>query len=212
MRKIVKRQGFEPQSLTDWKRANPNKRYSQLKDAEVRQAIREEAIKEQYYLCGGHCCQPISGNGDCHNEHVEAQDLNSNRTLDFGNIIASCNSKKQCGDAHGSQALPLTPFMDECESDLVFKISGRVSGKTADAIETIRVLNLGDSEQNNKSLIEKRKALVHALLWKEEVNPEEGLEDDELIDMLIDEISTPKNGKLEPFVPVVVNILRQWIK
>ncbi|MFA0173316.1 TIGR02646 family protein, partial [Vibrio splendidus] len=101
MRKITKRAGYEPQPLTDWKRANPNKRYSQLKDGAVRQAIRSEALEEQYYLCG-YCCQALSGDGDCHNEHVEAQDLNQNRTLDFSNIIASCNTSKQCGDSHKS--------------------------------------------------------------------------------------------------------------
>ncbi|MFA0464707.1 TIGR02646 family protein, partial [Vibrio sp. 10N.261.45.F1] len=102
-------------------------RYPQLKDGGVRQAIRTEALAEQHFLCG-HCCQALSGDGDCHNEHVEAQDINQNRTLDFSNIIASCNTLNQCGDSHKSQALPLTPFMDECETDLVFKLSGRVSG------------------------------------------------------------------------------------
>ena len=98
MRKITKRAGYEPQSLTDWKRRNPNKRYRQLADAAVRQAIRSEALGEQHYLCG-YCCQALSGNGDCHNEHVEAQDLNKNKTLDFSNIIASCNTSNQCGNS-----------------------------------------------------------------------------------------------------------------
>lgn len=212
MRKITKRAGYEPQSLTDWKRANQNKRYSQLKDGAVRQAIRSEALEEQYYLCG-HCCQALSGDGDCHNEHVEAQDLNQNRTLDFSNIIASCNTQNQCGDSHKSQALPLTPLMDECETDLVFKLSGRVSGKTPDANETIRVLNLGDREINNKSLIAKRKAAVHSLLWQYNIDPDADpeLEDDEIIEMMIDDLSTPDNGKLEAFSPIVINVLKQWI-
>ncbi|MFA0249804.1 MULTISPECIES: TIGR02646 family protein [Vibrio] len=212
MRKITKRAGYEPQQLTDWKRANPNKRYPQLKDGGVRQAIRTEALAEQHFLCG-HCCQALSGDGDCHNEHVEAQDINQNRTLDFSNIIASCNTLNQCGDSHKSQALPLTPFMDECETDLVFKLSGRVSGKSPDAIETIRVLNLGDRESNNKSLIAKRKAAVHSLLWQYSIDPDADpeLEDDEIIEMMIDDLSTPADGKLEAFSPVVVNVLKQWI-
>ncbi|MEZ8068300.1 TIGR02646 family protein [Vibrio sp. FF145] len=212
MRKITKRAGYEPQQLTDWKRANPNKRYPQLKDGGVRQAIRMEALAEQHFLCG-HCCQALSGDGDCHNEHVEAQDLNQNRTLDFSNIIASCNTLNQCGDSHKSQALPLTPFMDECETDLVFKLSGRVSGKSPDAIETIRVLNLGDRDSNNKSLIAKRKAAVHSLLWQYSIDPDADpeLEDDEIIEMMIDDLSTPADGKLEAFSPVVVNVLKQWI-
>lgn len=213
MRKITKRAGYEPQQLTDWKRANPNKRYPQLKDGAVRQAIRSEALEEQYYLCG-HCCQALSGDGDCHNEHVEAQDLNQNRTLDFSNIIASCNTLKQCGDSHKSQSLPLTPLMAQCETDLVFKLSGRVSGKSPDAIETIRVLNLGDTEKNNKSLIEKRKQLSLALLTEHAIAPEDEedwAEEPELLADVINDLLTPDNGKLKPFAPVVANVLRQWI-
>ncbi|EPR4991077.1 TIGR02646 family protein [Vibrio navarrensis] len=213
MRKITKRAGYEPQELTDWKRSNPNQRYPQLKDGAVRQAIRTEALAEQYYLCG-HCCQTLSGDGDCHNEHVEAQDLNQNRTLDFSNIIASCNTLKQCGDSHKSQPLPLTPLMAQCETDLVFKLSGRVSGKTPDAIETIRVLNLGDTEKNNKSLIEKRKQLSLALLTEHAIAPEDEeywAEEPELLADVINDLLTPDNGKLKPFAPVVANVLRQWI-
>lgn len=213
MRKITKRAGYEPQELTDWKRSNPNQRYPQLKDGAVRQAIRTEALAEQYYLCG-HCCQTLFGDGDCHNEHVEAQDLNQNRTLDFSNIIASCNTLKQCGDSHKSQPLPLTPLMAQCETDLVFKLSGRVSGKNPDAIETIRVLNLGDTEKNNKSLIEKRKQLSLALLTEHAIAPEDEedwAEEPELLADVINDLLTPDNGKLKPFAPVVANVLRQWI-
>jgi hypothetical protein len=34
------------------------------------------------------------------------------------------------GGAHGSQPLPLTPLMPECETELRFKFSGRVEGLT----------------------------------------------------------------------------------
>lgn len=213
MRKITKRAGYEPQELTVWKRDNPNKRYPQLGDGAVRQAIRAEALTEQYYLCG-HCCQALTGDSDCHNEHVEAQDLNQNRTLEFSNIIASCDTPNQCGKSHDSQVLPLTPLMDECETDLEFKLSGRVSGKTPDAIETIRVLNLGDNEKNNKNLIEKRKQLSLALLIEHNIAPEEEddwAEEPELLADVINDLLTPVNGKLKSFAPVVANVLRQWI-
>ncbi|MGK7956095.1 MAG: hypothetical protein AB4063_12720 [Crocosphaera sp.] len=50
------------------------------------------------------------------------------------------------------------------------------------------------------------------LLWKNDVNPDEGLEDEELLEMLIDELSQPQQGQMEPFAPVVVNILRNWLQ
>ena len=120
MRKIDK--GYEPERLTQWKRQHPQGRYDQLNDLE-RQDIRIACTKEQFYLCA-YCCQTISGtSADTMNEHVEARRLAPSRSLDFSNIVASCTTPQQCDAAHGSQALPLTPLMDECETELKFKIS-----------------------------------------------------------------------------------------
>lgn len=213
MRRILKREGFEPELLRQWKRDNPNGNYKGLtgkSGREVRVAIRKVCLEEQFYLCA-YCSQSLSGNRDSMNEHVEARHLAPNRSLDFTNIVASCKTPKQCDDAHGSLALPLTPFMPECESELVFKLSGRVVGTTPRATEAIKVLNLGDTEQNNRSLIEKRRKLVNVLLFTNGVDPDEGLEDNELIDLIIDDISQAVDGKLEAFAPVAVNILKQWV-
>ena len=212
MRKITKRANFEPHSLSNWKTRNPQGTYTDL-TSDVRINVRTECLKEQFYLCA-YCCQSISGlNNDCINEHVEARHTSPQRSLDFTNIVASCTSQRQCDDAHGSQLLPVTPFMDECETEFEFKLSGRVAGKTERAIKTIQVLNLGDTEQNNRSLIEKRKQLVDTLLFINSINPSEGLDDDEeLNQMILEEISEPEDGKLEAFSPVLVNILRHRIR
>jgi len=208
LRKIHKQQ--EPVSVTAFKRTKPHARYQNLSEVE-RRDIRLTCTAEQFYLCA-YCCQSISGtNEDTMNEHVEAQKLAPNRTLDFNNIVASCRTSKQCDAAHDSQVLPLTPLMDECETELKFKISGRVEGLTQRAIDTIQVLNLGDNEQNNKALIEKRKYLSESLLWSNGIDPNEGLEDDELLQSIINDLLTPQNGKLESFAPVVANILKNWI-
>ena len=210
MRRISKTPGVEPELLTKWKQRNPQGIYKDLSEVD-RQVIREACVEEQYYLCA-YCCQAISGkNRDTMNEHVEARRIAPHRSLDFTNIVASCTNPNQCDAAHSSQPLPLTPFMPECETDLVFKLSGRVVGRTQQAVETIRVLNLGDTERNNRSLIEKRKQLVHSMLLKNGVDSDDGLDDDDLIEMVIDDLSVPKNGKLEAFAPITLNILRQWI-
>lgn len=208
MRTISK--GAEPSSLTAWKRTNPCGRYSQLTE-DIRRAIRHHALQEQFYLCA-YCCQRIQGIDACHNEHLEAQSKNPNRTLDFTNIVASCNTLQQCGKGRQSQNLPLTPLMAECEIELRFKISGRVEGLSDRAIDTIRILNLGDREKNNRALIEKRKQLSNTLLWKNGVDPDEELEDKELLKLLIDDLKQPQNGQLEAFSPVVINILQSWIQ
>ena len=207
MRTINK--GTEPPSLTGWKRANPNKQYRDL-ESDIRQNIRDFSLKEQFYICA-YCCQRIKNTDDCHNEHLEAQSVNPKRTLDFTNIVASCETQNQCGKAHKSQFLPLTPLMTECETEIQFKISGRVEGLSDRATTTIQVLNLGDHERCNKKLIEKRKQLSDTLLLTNGINPNEGLEDDQLLEMLIDELVQPQQGQMEPFTPVVINILRSWL-
>jgi uncharacterized protein (TIGR02646 family) len=204
------RKGTEPPSLSAWRRANPHKSYAQLSSHEVRQSIRQQSLEEQFYLCA-YCCQRIVSIEDCHNEHLEAQDLNPKRTLDFTNLVASCNRLNQCGKAHKSQPLPLTPLMAACETELRFKVSGRVEGLTDRATTTIQVLNLGDHETINRALIEKRKQLSHSLLLMNGVNPKEGLEDEDLLKLLIEELNSPQNGQLETFAPVVINILRNWL-
>lgn len=207
MRKITKQIGFEPQSLTRWKRANPQGNYNDLTKVE-REDIRLACATEQFYLCA-YCCKRISGNGrDCMNEHVLARRIASNKSLDYTNIVASCKTPKQCDDAHGSQALPLTPFVSECETDIRFKLSGRVEGATADATETIRVLHLGN---DNKSLVEQRRQFVQALLLGGGIDPDDVVDDSDLIQMVIEDLAQPQDGRLEAFAPIAINVLRQWV-
>lgn len=199
MRKIDKQAGFEPASLRQFKRRHKQDNYSDM-TSEIRQDIRLACTTEQFYLCA-YCCKPISGDGrDTMNEHVEARKIAPNRSLDYTNIVASCTTPNQCDDAHGSQPLPLTPFDAECETDLAFKLSGRVMGLTDDAKETIRVLNL-----DNKSLIEQRRMLINTMLF---TYGEDAIEDDDLINIIIDELAEPKKGKLDAFSPVIVNALK----
>ena len=208
MRKIIK--GKEPESLLAFKLSNPTERYNYL-DSSHRQDIRSHCAAEQFYLCA-YCCQQITGFArDTMNEHVEAQHIAPNRTLDFTNIVASCKTKNQCDDSHRAQTLPLSPLMDECETELKFKISGRVEGISHRAKETIRVLNLGDHERSNKSLIEKRKQLSDSLLWTNGIDPGKGLEGEALLLSVIDDLLDTSSGTLPPFAPVVANILRNWI-
>lgn len=220
MRKITK--GNPPSSFVSWVRKKPRDQnenqwfealYKQGHWSIISELSHHNAL-EQYYLCA-YCCDHISGeigtSGDTVNEHVEARAIAPNRSLDYTNIVASCKTKKQCDSSHKDKDLPLTPLMDECETELKFYVSGRVEGLTDRARTTISVLNLGDSEKNNKALIEKRKQLSHNLMFTNGIDPLDGLEDEELLKMVITDLLTPKNNKLEPFAPVVANILRDWV-
>lgn len=101
--------------------------------------------------------------------------------------------------------------MAECETELKFFISGRVEGKTPRAQDSVKVLNLGESARSNKALVERRKQMCQTLMltYGEHIN--DGVEDDGLITLLISDLETPADGKLEPYAPALINILRQWL-
>lgn len=102
--------------------------------------------------------------------------------------------------------------MPECELELKFFISGRVEGTTQRARETVDILNLGKCARSNKALVETRKQMCYELMltrYGEDIT--DGVEDDDMIELLIEELETPIEGMLEPYAPALVNILRQWL-
>ena len=155
----------------------------------------------------------ISGDSsDTINEHIEPQDIAPNLTLDFNNLVASCNTKNQCDSSHANKNLPLTPLMSECEHEFVFSLSGRIRGLTDRAKESINVLNLGDKEKNNRKLIETRKSIIYAILVGEGVDPDDIIDENDLLELVIEDLLKPDDDHLKPYSPVIVNFLRHWIK
>ncbi len=208
MRKIDK--DVEPQVLTRWKRSNGELRYRDL-PSEERRAIRFACFTEQYGLCA-YCCQLITVDNS-HNEHVEAQDRVPSRTLDFANIVASCERPAQCGHGRGTRPLALTPLMAECETELKFYLSGLVEGRTERAKACVEILNLGHTDESNRGLVGARKTLVDALIYAQDLQPGELLlEDEELLGMILEDLQTPNaEQQLQPFSPVLVNVIRQLL-
>ncbi|MDU8430725.1 TIGR02646 family protein [Pseudomonas syringae pv. actinidifoliorum] len=198
--------------LEKWKRANKGKKYADLVGREdIKDAIRHACVTEQHGLCAYCCCRITAEKDSACNEHVEAQHQAPNRTLDFGNIVASCTKAKRCDNAHGHQRLPLTPLMIECEEELQFELSGLVVGTTPRARECIKVLNLGDTRKFNKGLIEERKSMIDDLLYSKGVNPAEFIvEEDGMLDLLIEDmLRVNVQGELQAFSPVLVNVIRR---
>ena len=202
MKKINK--SAEPQELVQWKRRNPDKHlYSDLTHVE-RQAIQRVNLHDQRGLCA-YCCDRIT-EASSMNEHVQDRQRYKSRQLDFGNIVASCTTSGQCDDAHKAQELPLTPLMDECETELKFYFSGRVKGKTDRARKSIAVLKL-----DNRALTSKRKHLLDALIFEAGEQPDQlHLLDGALMEILIEDVqATDDAGCLRPFSPVLVNVLKE---
>ncbi len=208
MRLIAK--GQEPIELSDWKKANPHGRYPDLDKSEqgksTRRAIRRTATEEQFGLCA-YCCKQID-EANSTNEHIASQMATPNKTLDFTNIVASCKTPKRCNQARGSRNLPLTPLMPECETELKFRLSGKVKGETERAAKTIDILGL-----DTKAIREERKQLVDQWLFTEGAPPDElQLLGDELLSDLIADLKIPdESGQLPPFSPALVNIIQRII-
>nr|WP_262415180.1 retron system putative HNH endonuclease [Pseudomonas fluorescens] len=196
--------------MTKWKRANSKLRYGSL-PPEERQSIRAACIKEQRGLCA-YCCQSITVEA-AHNEHIEAQDKTPARTLDFSNIVASCENRSHCGHGRKTKRLTLTPLMDECENELKFYLNGLVKGTSDRARASIQALNLGHTEESNRGLVGRRRSMVETLIYGSRLTPEEllDIEDKELLNMLADEFASPVEGNLQPFSPVLVNVIRQLL-
>lgn len=205
MRLIAK--GQEPIELTTWKKANPHGRYQELDNSEqgksTRRAIRQAAIKEQFGLCA-YCCKRISAVNST-NEHIASQMAAPNKTLDFTNIVASCETPKRCNQARGSKDLPLTPLMPECETELKFRLSGKVEGDSERAAKAIDILGL-----NSKAIREERKQMVDGWLFTEGAPPNElQCLGDELLSDLITDLKKPDDsGQLPPFSPVLIDVIQ----
>ncbi|WP_300670768.1 hypothetical protein [Desulfoluna sp.] len=209
MRKIIKE--AEPEILATWKRSHPNGRYRDLDEGgySVREGIRAAALKEQQGLCC-YCCKSIDLKS-CHNEHLEPQRTAPQRSLDFCNIVASCNTRRQCGDAHESKHLPLTPLMDACETELSFRLNGKVRGLTGRADRMIEILKLGNG--NNRMLQQTRKIGIDALLFTH-IGSFDSLEllGDDLLSIFLEDIESITSPQLPAYQPVLVNILKQELQ
>ncbi|WP_164112248.1 MULTISPECIES: retron system putative HNH endonuclease [Sphingobacterium] len=208
MRRINK--GPEPVSLTQLKLDQPLFTYQDMDGAYsvIRSDIRQSCIAEQFSLCA-YCCDRVD-NISSHNEHIipQSDPMGASLTLEYTNIVASCNSNNHCGHFKKNNAIPLTPLMGNCEGDIIYQLNGKMTHRNPDAQRTISILNL-----RNSALSEKRKNIIDLIIF-EYVDDlgEMVLEDVDFLELMIDELRTPDAaGMLEAFSPVIINVLRQLI-
>lgn len=213
MRKITKEKNYEPQELSTWKKKNKVHNYKKITKVE-RDAIKRECLTEQYFLCA-YCCQRVNLDSNSSsravNEHVMPRDKAPQLQLTFSNIVASCSTKSQCDNKHGSQIIPLTPLMKECETELKFRLNGQVEGLTQRAKDTIEILNLGDKSFKNRGLIARRKKAIDAILYEFNDTLDISFDDEVLNKDFISSLNTEEDGMLAPFSPVLINIIKQNI-
>ncbi|EXR21366.1 hypothetical protein QMJ91_02280 [Acinetobacter baumannii] len=203
----------EPTELTEYKRKNPTHRYDDLGDdpEQIRLVIRKACLDEQAYLCA-YCCRQVGiKDRDCMNEHILPRHHHPQYSFDFNNIVASCTTKGCCDDAKENQEIAINPLSPRCETEFKFNISGTITGLTDDAKQTIDVLKLGDSVQQNQKLVDIRKQVIANFLFIQGTDKENLIEDDELLTLLIDDLKQLTDGKLQPFAPVISKALQNWV-
>jgi uncharacterized protein (TIGR02646 family) len=151
----------EPEWLTKFKRNNPQATYDSAKFKSYISLLNETLLKEQKYLCA-YCCGKIDTNNS-HNEHIEPRNPGkyvSNKSLDYGNIVASCygfQGEKTCGMKKANvydETKFISPLNPECENAFKYLPNGKMEGDTY----TIELLNL-----NSYRLCEAREAVYNTL-------------------------------------------------
>lgn len=212
MQQIVKRS--EPPELAAYKRKNPTHRYEDLGNDldQIRPRIRQICLEEQAFLCA-YCCRRIgTKDHDCMNEHILPRQHYPQSSLDFNNIVASCTTKGCCDDAKKNQEIAISPLSSRCETDFKFNISGTIIGLTEDAKQTIHVLKLGHSLQQNQKIVDMRRQAIANFLFSQGAGGDEPIEDDELLNLLIEDLKRLTDHSLEPFAPVIIKALQSWME
>lgn len=211
MQQITK--GIEPTKLAEYKRKNPTHRYDDLGEdpEQIRPTIRQACLEEQLYLCA-YCCRQIgSKDYDCMNEHILPRQHYPQYSFDFNNVVASCTTKGSCDDAKENKEISISPLSPRCETEFKFNISGTITGLTNDAKQTIDVLKLGDSLQQNQKLVDIRKQAIAYFLFSQNTTTNDLIEDDELLTLLVEDLQQITEGKLQPFAPIISKALKNWI-
>lgn len=142
--------GEEPEFMIDFKKKNPKKTYDSEEFAPYRDRLREILVKEQKNICA-YCCARID-KSKSHNEHIEPRNpgkYQSKKSLDYYNIVASCNNKNTCGNAKGSKYEAdkfVSPLSLDCEDKFDYCLDGLIEG---DKYTIDDVLNLNEYELRN---------------------------------------------------------------
>ena len=175
----------EPEAFRQWKEQNPDATYGEI-PREVGLALRNALLLEQGFVCCfcGCAIGPCDDKGEVlqiplesirphniRNAHIVPQSKDTDKTLDYANLCASCNTsrhtedEKHCDEAQGNRELPVSPLQKDCISYFSFGSDGEILAnleRTKEEQElanaTISILRL-----NTSSLIAARKKVLRTL-------------------------------------------------
>ena len=182
---IYIKKGPEPEAFRQWKEQNPDATYGEIPKA-VGLALRNALLLEQGFVCCfcGCAIGPCDDKGEVlqiplesirphniRNAHIVPQSKDTAKTLDYGNLCASCNTSrhtkddKHCDETQGNRELPVSPLQKDCISYFSFGSDGEILAnpklteeEQEKAFATISILRL-----NTSSLIAARKKVLRTL-------------------------------------------------
>lgn len=101
MRRIIK--DNTPVFWSDFCQSNPRKAYDDLEKSSegkaLRANIRKHMINTQKGVCC-YCCKSVDEE-DTHNEHIKPRDSFPQYSMDYNNLLVSCNNPNSCGNKKG---------------------------------------------------------------------------------------------------------------
>ena len=153
MKHIVKAQ--EPQEFSDWRQKKQynsdfRDKYERFKKTtKIKNIVKEALMKEQGYIC---CyCERRLESDDSHIEHLLPREVAPEKSLDFDNLLCSCQKDlekgepRHCGNSKGKYLLPISPLEPDCATLFIFGHDGQILPAQEDndkAQKTIEILQL----------------------------------------------------------------------
>ena len=127
------------------------KNWGEIPEA-IKAPLRQQLYDEQHGVCC-YCCKTL-GNEKTTIEHLKSRNDYPHKCFDYNNLLLSCRTAKQCDNAKGSQELPLTPLMDECENEINLNLAGELESDSKRGNQAIEILNLNSRQacQHRKNL------------------------------------------------------------
>lgn len=159
MRYIVK--GDPPSELEVFKRKNPKKTYKDLNgNDDVKSSIKTSLLNEQNNRCC-YCEQKLHTESSHHTkrshiEHIKPQSQFPKESLDYDNLLASCNGNNKsesCGhkkDDWYCENTFIHPLKPRCLENFQFLPNGEMIGKTEAGVTTVKRLGLNSRHLQTK--------------------------------------------------------------
>lgn len=161
----IKKDGT-PGFLADYVSKNPTANYDSDSFKPFYGRLREELVKEQKGLCA-YCCARTTQETS-HSEHIEPRNMKdgtkSRKSLDYNNIVASCNTLSTCGSHKGNEYDEkkfVSPLDEDCEERFSYDPDGYINGDEY----TVSLLGL-----NSHELRMARKSIYKAIITMSDEN------------------------------------------